>query len=176
MNRELPRDDHLDPSAPDLRPAAPDRIDVDLPWDRTWFPRNRAVVRWAADVGTPALEDWTQAFALRHQVQDINWNAGGSSYTPTGAMHDAEPQPSWGAPEQTADGWELPFGLRLFPASLNRIDVTLLDVPWHDPPFGPPPLKRRHLRPDSFEQPMSSDDEAAAYVIPPFELIWHRRI
>jgi hypothetical protein len=176
MNGELPRDDHLKPSAPDLRPDVPHRVDIDLPWDRRWFPRNRGIVRWTRDLGTPAVDDWSQAFTVLHQVQDINWNDGGSSFTPTGELHAAEPQPSWGAPEETAEGWELPFGLRLFPLALNRIDLALVDVDWHDPAFGPPPLMRRHLRPDFFKKAMSSDDMAAAYVIPPFELIWHRRV
>ena len=70
----------------------------------------------------------------------------------------------------------LPFGLRLFPASLNRIDLALTDVAWHDPAFPPPPLMRRHLRPDYFEDALSSDNQAATYQIPPFALIWHHRI
>lgn len=176
MTRELPRDDRLELSAPDLRPDPYDTLRPDLPWDSKWFPRNRAVVRWAPDVGTPAIADWTGAFTIRHQVQELNWNDDGSSYTPTGALHDSEPQPSWGTPEETEAGWELPFGLRLYPAALNRIDVALVDVPWHDPAFGAPPLMHRHLRPDFFEQPISSDAKAAAFVIPPFEVIWHRRV
>lgn len=157
MTPQPPRKDHLGASAPDLRPE-PHRMDIS-PRQRKWFPRNRAVVRWTRDLGTPVVKDWSQAFTVLHQVQDINWNDGGSSFTKTGKLHPAEPQPSWGPPEETAEGWELPFGLRLFPASLNRIDLALTDVAWHDQALAPPPLMRRHLRPDYFEEAMSSDKQ-----------------
>ena len=176
MTRDRPRDDHITPSAPDIRPEMPDALRPDLPWDRKWFPRTRGVIRWTHDLGTPAVPDWGGAFTIVHQFQSLDWADGGDEPVPTGAMQAAETQPSWGTPEEHEGGWDLPFGLRLQPSALNRVDISLTDAPWHDPPFGPPPLRRRHLRPPFWEDGIPSDDVAGTYVLPVFALIWHRRV